>query len=257
MNCRLTNKMLCICVILMMIISCQSNRNNASSPFNPAAKDFNINSSDAKAMAIADEVMLAMGGRQAWDNTQYLSWTFFGNRKHTWDKKNTRCRIESPKQNLTILLNLEDNTGSVRKGEEIFSSQDSLDKYLEMGRRWWINDSYWLVMPFKLKDSGVTLKYSGKGTTVEGRSSDVLELTFSNVGVTPDNKYLVYVDDKTRLVTQWDYYTDYEDKEERFKSPWSNYQKYGEILLSGGSIGGNSLTNISVDAPSPEVFSKF
>ena len=45
-------------------------------------------------------------------------------------------------------------------------------------------------MPFKLKNSGVTLKYLGDTTaTKDGKPADVLQLTFEGMGVTPDNKH--------------------------------------------------------------------
>ena len=48
------------------------------------------------------------------------------------------------------------------------------------------------------------------------------------------------------LVTQWDYYANYQDSLPRFQSSWPNYAKYGGILLSGGQIGDNKLTDIEV-----------
>ncbi|MEL6123779.1 MAG: hypothetical protein AAFR14_08655, partial [Bacteroidota bacterium] len=110
----------------------------------------------------------------------------------------------------------------------------------------WINDSYWLVMPFKLKDSGVTLTYAGRDTTVDGRNAEVVSLVFDNVGVTPQNKYLVYVDDTSGLVSQWDYYPNATDSLPAFQSPWPEYKQYGEILLSGGAIRGMRMTDIEV-----------
>lgn len=245
-----------IMLAIITILSCTNNvKENA--PGNPPAPGFNAKTSDDKAIAIADEVMEAMGGRKAWDDTQFFSWTFFGNRTHIWDKLNQKCRIESPKDELSILLDLKNQTGRVKKGDEEYTAQDSLDKYLDLGNRWWINDSYWLVMPFKLKDSGVTLNYEGKDTTEEGRSADVLELTFADVGVTPDNKYLVYVDDSSRLVTQWDYYASYQDSLPRFKSPWPQYASYGDLKLSGGAIGDRRITDISVSPPSAGALEEF
>lgn len=202
--------------------------------------------SDEKAIAIADEVMDAMGGRRAWDTTRYFQWTFFGRRNHTWDKIGQRSRIEIPGDSTVMILNLNDQSGKVFIGGEELSIPDSTTKLLEGAYRMWINDSYWLVMPFKLKDSGVTLKYAGQDTTTAGAPADVLELTFADVGVTPDNKYLVYVDKDSRLVTQWDFFGSYSDSLPRFQSPWPDYQTYGDLLLSGGAIGGNRLTNISV-----------
>ncbi len=55
-------------------ISCAQSKKSA----NPAADGFDMAGSDPKAVEIADQVMQAMGGRKAWDNTHYISWNFFG-----------------------------------------------------------------------------------------------------------------------------------------------------------------------------------
>lgn len=213
---------------------------------NPAAEGFNKENSDAKAIEIADEVMEAMGGRKAWDETKYIQWTFFGRRTHTWDKSNMVVAIDVPNQKLNYWLDMKDMSGKVSREGIAYAEKDSLDFYLDQAYKMWINDSYWLVMPFKLKDSGVSLKYIGQDTTQSGINSDILELTFANVGVTPDNKYLVYVDQAEHLVRQWDYYANYQDSLPRFQSAWPSYSKYGNILLSGAQIGDNKITDISV-----------
>ena len=69
--------------------------------------------SDPRALAIADEVMQAMGGQKAWDNTRYISWKFFGRRNLLWDKKAGICRIEWLNKPWKILVNLNDGTGKV------------------------------------------------------------------------------------------------------------------------------------------------
>jgi hypothetical protein len=117
---------------------------------------------------------------------------------------------------------------------------------LNIGLSWWINDSYWLTMPFKLKDSGVTLKYVNEDTLQGGVKADVLQLTFEEVGKTPDNKYLVYVDKEDRLVKQWAYFSMAENEEPNFIAPWDNYQRHGEILLSGSRLGERKVGNIRV-----------
>ena len=243
-------------VLIIGFLACQPSESQ-SGDTNPAAPGFNTEESDASAVAIADEVMLAMGGRKAWDETRYIKWTFFGRRTLTWDKKEKKCRIEVPGEDLTILVNLDDVSGKVKKGSEEFTQQDSLAKYLQMGKEIWINDSYWLVMPFKLKDSGVTLKSMGVDTMQGGIDADVLELTFREVGVTPDNRYLVYVDKENRLVSQWDFYTTYQDTVPRFSTPWAEYEEHGSILLSGNR-GRGSLTDIAVLEELPaSVFTEF
>jgi hypothetical protein len=111
-------------------------------------------------------------------------------------------------------------------------------------------------MPFKLKDSGVTLNYIGEDTVMDVQS-DVLQLTFENVGVTPDNKYLVYIDKNTNLVNQWAFYKNVSDEKAGFILPWQNYQKHGDILLSGDR-GPRQLTDIKVFESLPEsIFTSF
>ena len=165
--------------------SCQpAEENKEVAEENPPMEDFNLVGSDEKAMEIADSVMKHMGGRKNWDETRYLSWTFFGRRKLLWDKWNGDVRIEFiGDPNTVYLVNIKTMEGKVKKAGEEITHPDSLAKELKRAEAIWINDSYWLCMPFKLKDSGVTLKYLREDTTMAGKDADVLGLTFQNVGI--------------------------------------------------------------------------
>ena len=196
---------------------------------NPPAEGFNAEDSDTKAIAIADEVMSAMGGHKNWDDTRYITWQFFGFRLHVWDKWTGDLRFEQGE--MTVLMNIHSKEGRVFVAGEAVSDPDTIAAKLEHSYRAWINDSYWLVMPYKLKDSGVTLSYRGVEKTEDGRPADALELTFKEVGVTPQNKYAVWVDQESHLVTQWGFYPNATDAEPRFTGPWSNWQRHCAILL--------------------------
>ena len=225
---------------------------------NPPAEGFNAEDSDFQATLLADKVMNAMGGRKAWDQTRYLSWTFFGNRKHVWDKTSGDVRIEDPSRNLTILMNINSKVGKAQLNGQEFSNPDSVAKYMDLGNRMWINDSYWLVMPFKLKDSGVTLYYLGEGTTETGIKSDLIKLTFEDVGVTPDNFYDLWIDIDTKLIKQWAYYPSMENAEPSFVTPWDNYKQYGGILLADGRGDRKAISDVKVLEEVPEgTFSSF
>jgi hypothetical protein len=80
---------------------------------------------------------------------------------------------------------------------------DSLVKLLARANSLWINDTYWMLMPYKLRDPGVILAYDG---TV--RSGDLLydklALSFENVGDTPGDHYWVYVNRATHRVDKWE-----------------------------------------------------
>ena len=213
---------------------------------NPPAEGFDLSNSDAKAIAIADEVMEAMGGRQNYDQTRFIKFNFFGSRIHTWDKWTGDIRIDYLKEDKKLLMNIHSMEGKAMLGDTLIDkNHPRIGKLTKAGKAHWINDAYWLVMPFKLKDSGVTLKYVGQDMTQVGGKADVLAMTFKNVGVTPDNKYLVYVDKQSRLVTQWDFYTNATDAEPRFQIPWEGYAQHGLIKLSGGR-GKYALTDIAV-----------
>lgn len=240
---------LLITVSFLVCLACSAPE--STKDINPPAEGFNLVDSDSTAIRIADEVMVAMGGRDAWDRTRYIRWNFFGRRDLTWDKHGQRCRIEIPGEDLVMVINLKDNVGMARRGDKVFSASDSLDFFVNRAREIWINDSYWLVMPYKLKDSGVTLRHIGRDTTMTGDEADLLELTFEAVGVTPQNRYVVYVNPNDKLITQWDFYTTAQDTAARFSTPWADYQKRGEIMLSGDR-GRFALSNIEVLEELPE-----
>jgi hypothetical protein len=212
---------------------------------NPAAEGFNAEGSDPRAIALADEVMEAMGGREAWDKTRGIRWNFFGRRTLTWAKPWDKVRIDFHDQDLIVSANIDGTKGWAFKDGQMIANVEESVGWVKKARELWINDSYWLVMPFKLKDDGVTLKYLGKDTTLDGRSAEVIELSFKGVGLTPNNKYHVFVDDSSKLVSQWAFYAKYDEEKSRFTLPWKDYQRYGDLLLSR-ERGEVDLTDIAV-----------
>jgi len=230
---------------------------NAQKSPNPAAEGFNAAASDAKAIALADAAMEAMGGRKNWDKTHFITWNFFGNRRLTWDKWTGDVRVENLKNDQTVLLNVNNNIGRVMKNGQELTQPDSVAKYVKQAKSAWINDSYWLVMPFKLKDSGVTLKYIGGDKTEDGATADKVQLTFDSVGDTPQNKYYVWLSPETHLASQWAYYPKSDMDKPSFVLPWKNYKPYGKVLLSGDR-GQRQLTDIQVFDKLPKsVFESF
>jgi len=233
-------------LVLLLITGCrETQRSQSDKKTNPTAREFNTEASDARAIAIADRVMKAIGGRESWRETSVISWNFLGRRTHTWNKKTGRDSIHISASDMVIDLNIQSLDGSVIKEGEEVSHPDTLDKYLQQGYEMWVNDSYWLFMPFKLKDSGVTLNYMGLDSTQSGIPSHKLKLTFDNVGVTPQNMYHVYVDTTDFLIKQWAYFPDSASENPSFVLPWKNYEKHGDILLSGDR-GQYTLSDIKV-----------
>jgi hypothetical protein len=239
-------------IVLFLISSCKK----SEVVQNPHAEGFDIVNSDAKAIELADEVMQAMGGRDNWDKTRYISWVFLGKRKLFWDKWTGDVKVKSLDKDIQIIVNLNTGTGKVWKDSLELTHPDSLAKYLDLGKKLWVNDSYWLVMPYKLKDSGVTLKYLKEDKNKDGNNSDVIELTFKQIGYTPNNKYNIWIDKKSKLVNQWAFYREASDTTALFVDTWTNYQKYGNVLLSS-LRGDKQLTEIEVLEKVPDDWFSF
>ncbi len=185
---------------------------------------------DARAIRIAEATLERMGGRESWDRTRYIRWRFFDRRTHYWDKWTGNHRIES--EDRLILMNVNTRDGRVWDKGEPTTDPAALEEALVQAHRWWVNDMYWLLMPYKLLDPGVTLTHNGEGQLLDGRPCDLLQVTFDQVGYTPENRYLVCVAHDTGLVEQWSYYAEAADAEPRFTLPWAGWRRFGRIMLS-------------------------
>jgi len=246
-----------VAILLLSILACQpASQENPEVDVpeaNPAAPGFNTSESDSEAIAIADSIMKAMGGRKAWDNTNIIQWTFAGRRTLTWDKRSNDVRIDIPAEEgrTTFIVNLDSDQGKVFLNGQQTTQPDSVAKYLQQAKRIWFNDSYWLVMPYKLKDDGVTLEYLGQDTMQGGQQVEVLQLRFQQVGATPQNRYKVYVDPQDMLIKKWDYYQTAQDTVPTMTTPWADYKQYGNIMLSADH-GPLQITDIKVMEKAPE-----
>ena len=194
--------------------------------------------SDPKAVEIADQVMAALGGHERWDRLRVLRWTFEASvndtlrpgRRHSWDKHTGWHRVEGATaagQPYCYIENLNDSTGMAWvNGNRI--EGDSLKKLMRRAHGAWINDSYWFLMPYKLRDPGVTLKYDGEVKDSTGAVHDRLALSFENVGFTPGDRYWVYVNRANHRVDRWEHLL---QGAQPPPVPWSweGWEKHGDL----------------------------
>ncbi|TXC81490.1 hypothetical protein [Luteibaculum oceani] len=198
----------------------------------PASVGFNFDASDSAAVALADSVAIHAGGKRALDTANFIHFNFFGARDIYWDRINDIVKIVSKRTDFKAIYNLKSDTGKIFVNGELQSDLDSLKKYKDVARAIWINDTYWLLFPYKLKDSGVTLKYVGLGQDKADNASHILQLTFQDVGETPENKYLAYVNADSYRITQWDYFANATDSVPAIVTPWLDYKNYNGLWLS-------------------------
>jgi hypothetical protein len=178
-----------------------------------AADPASMGRADAKSARLAGEVMKALGGQQRWDALKGLRWTFGSSqadtvrssRRHAWDKHTGWHRVEGKTRTGGTFLFIHDlNTGegmAWMDGNRI--EGDSLRTLLKRAKSIWINDTYWMLMPYKLRDPGVILAYDGEAEA-DGVRYDKLALSFENVGDTPGDRYWVWIEQKSRRVRRWD-----------------------------------------------------
>lgn len=241
---------------MLVAYSC---RTGASGPggSNPPEDGFDLEHSDPAAVELADSIMVAMGGRSSWDEIQYLSWTSDSIRTLVWDKSKERVRIESLPDTTLYLIDLKTNRGRVRIGDHEINDSDSLAEYLGAAKDYWIRDSHWLFLPFKLKSAGVTIKYLGEEAIQNGRKCNVLLVNFSGHG-RPPLRYWLYVDLADNLVKQWSFRNANVSDTIMLTYPWDNYKLHGKVLLSSDRSDGKGPHTVRIDQNMPnELFTDF
>jgi hypothetical protein len=236
----------CVRLILVAVVLAGAAQAPAAEGKPPAG------SSPSPAVAIADRVMHALGGPEAWNDTRYLRFDFaveregktVVSRSHTWDKWTGRYRLEAKTKEgdpYTVLMNINTKEGSAwLKGKRLAGEEEK--KYLEQAYATWVNDTYWLLMPYKMRDPGVILAMDGEEK--KGNDAwDKVALTFDGVGLTPKDKYWVYVNRETGLVDKWEYIL------KGGPGPatpylWKGWVRYGKILLAGDRVNPKDGTRI-------------
>lgn len=171
--------------------------------------------SDPKAVRIAEQVLESLGGRERWDGLPGLRWTFGSSvndtvrpsRRHAWDKHSGRHRVEGTLRTGQAFLVVH-TVGDTLHGAAWLDGRslegDSLRQFVKRADAMWVNDSYWFLMPYKMLDPGVTLKYDGEERD-GGTAFDCVSMSFAGVGLTPGDRYKVFVNHATRRVERWEY----------------------------------------------------
>lgn len=189
---------------------------------------------DPRAEALAEDLVERLGGREAWEAARFFRFVFAGFRTHHWDRWDGRRRLEYVDRDghaWLVLSNVQSRDGRAWKDGELLTG-DEAAAALEAAHAAWINDTYWLLMPFKMRDPGVTLTYDGE-ESIDGAVHDKVLLTFDGVGLTPGDRYWAYIDRETGLLDRWAYVLeDFEEGRPPTVWLWREWQRHGGLLLS-------------------------
>jgi len=171
-----------------------------------------------RADQLARSVAMASGVNN-WPRATSLAFTFVVHdgpdlkvsRQHVW---NVKDRTD------TVIMG--DKTITVKVDQPPTSDDD------KKAFRAWTNDSYWLLAPLKLFDMGVTREALGR-REVAGKTYEVLQLSFKGVGMTPGDRYNMYIDPFTSLVAYWDYMP---SSEMTMQATWEQYRHVEGLNLA-------------------------
>lgn len=170
--------------------------------------------SEPAAIAVTETMHEAMGGLENWNNTRYVQFKFQvgqdgewrTSRSHLWDKWEGRYRFESTNDEgvkSVVLFNTNTKEGKAYANGEELPAEEAAER-INGAYGAYINDTYWLAMPWKWLDPGVSLKHLGEETR-SGVACDIVQLSFASVGLTPGDVYRAYVSKASGLMVHWEY----------------------------------------------------
>ncbi len=168
---------------------------------------------ETRADSVAWRIYEASGGPAVWTQVPYVRFNFGGApdtattrppaRRHLWNRQTGDYRLEIPRGDTlyTALFNINTREGQVyRDGTALDSTANQA--WLERAYRSFINDTYWLLVPTKVFDEGVTRAYVADSSSAD---RDVITLSFARVGLTPGDRYWLYANPDTGMLEAWGY----------------------------------------------------
>jgi len=225
-----TNDLIVAILYVFVLLSCRSE----------SSRELRDGFADPRALEIAEKVVTALGGAERFNAVRYFSFHFVVARdtirtsdwRHDWDRSTGDYRLEGRNdagEELLILFNVNNRRGEAYKNGQIMEGEE-LSSLLEFAYGRFINDTYWLLMPYKLRDPGVMLTFDGE-QTIDNQKFEIIKLTFvPSAGLTPQNVYRVFVDPATSRIHRWEYFQE-EGKEPR-PALWVDWRSFDGITLA-------------------------
>ena len=140
----------------------------------------------AKADQLATK-MLSVLDHEAYENTNYIEWTFTKRHHFKWNKAKNTCEVYWKAYKVNLDLN--DTSKSEVFKNELKIEDRSSKKLIAKAVDFFNNDSFWLVAPYKVFDPGTERRL----VTLEN-GSEALLVTYNSGGSTPGDSYLWHLD---------------------------------------------------------------
>jgi hypothetical protein len=124
---------------------------------------------------------------EAYKTTDYIEFTFKKAHHYKWFKSNNTCEVYW--KNVKVDLDLAQPKHSSVVISDIVYEGVEKQEYIEKALRFFNNDSFWLVAPYKVFDPGVA-----RSIVTTADNTEALLVTYTSGGSTPGDAYLWHFD---------------------------------------------------------------
>jgi hypothetical protein len=136
---------------------------------------------DADALA---QKMLSTLNYDKFKQTRFLEWSFQGGaHQYKWDKEKRNVAVSWGEYLVNLDLIAPESSLAFKNGERLMDIES--ESIIEKAVDYFNNDSFWLVAPYKVFDSGVT-----RSIVPLPDGTDGLLVTYTKGGSTPGDSYL-------------------------------------------------------------------
>jgi len=144
-----------------------------------------VKASNPKADVLAHKISKTIK-HSAYKKTRYIEWSFGGRRSYKWDKQNHIINVSWSNTEVVLHPNNREKNILFIDGKETNENKEKLTKKAE---DLFNNDSFWLVAPHKLFESGIIRNIA----EIDGK--EALKVTYTTGGTTPGDSYIWILND--------------------------------------------------------------
>ncbi|MEM9142509.1 MAG: DUF6503 family protein [Bacteroidota bacterium] len=221
---KITSCIPLICLSALLVHCGDKKKNHSTDPSKSTHREekraTKVSAKDGKGDLLLQKCIRAHGGLERWKSFQGLEYTLDDNGKMVYQLtqlKDRRAYLKS--KTYTVGYN----------GKVAWAIPDARGVSGKSAAFYYNLDFYFIGLPFLLRDPGVNTEYDGR-RTINGKEYESLRITFgSEVGLTPEDIYYLYIDPGTHLLEILTYSISYFDPEKAAVNSAKVYFDYRNI----------------------------
>jgi len=207
-------RLLSFALALALAAACGGPSRTTYARYPGGALTFDRATQDAKALEIADKVIVASGGMEKWSAAKQFKWNqaVSNDGKETtgeqaWDRWNGRHWGKAHRGDdgdIVVMRSIYEDDGKVfmDKEDHLRKIEGGSAEAIAAAKERWQFDTAILFMPWLLEEPGTKLEYAGEAKSEDGKPQDALKVTFDPKDMTRMGTFFVVVDRETNLIAR-------------------------------------------------------